>query len=222
VTARFGRGQPRRRPGRAQSLSDVVPLRRLDRWQAETRREELADLYVESCDTQAGQEYHNREDFLSRLVVDVGRPGFDMLVAEGPALAGCAFGFPVGRDGSWWAGFDGALPEDLEQLTASGHVFAITEIVVHPHERDHDLGRRMLEVLLDDQHASLGVTKVGPADHADFVSFRSWGWREIGVVHDPAGPGDVRVLIHPLGERTARTPDGLAHDGHTQRPEGSA
>ncbi|WP_406505627.1 hypothetical protein [Streptomyces sp. NBC_00212] len=41
---------------------------------------------------------------------------------------------PVRRDGTWWRGFHGPLPQRIEQLTASGHVFAITEIVVHPHE----------------------------------------------------------------------------------------
>jgi hypothetical protein len=114
-------------------------LRRLNRWQAEGMREDLADLYVESTSTASGDEYRGREDFLARLAADVRQPGFSMLVAETAALAGCAFGFPVGRDGSWWQGFRGPLPQNLEQLTASGHVFAVTAIVVHPHERSRGL-----------------------------------------------------------------------------------
>ena len=35
------------------------------------------------------------------------------------SLTGCVFGFPVPHDGSRWDGFDGPLPQHLEQLTAS-------------------------------------------------------------------------------------------------------
>ncbi|MFM9442849.1 hypothetical protein [Streptomyces acidiscabies] len=45
------------------------------------------------------------------------------------------------RDGSWWQGFDGPLPQNLEQLTASGQVFAILETVAHPHRYTGGLAR---------------------------------------------------------------------------------
>ncbi|SOD85316.1 hypothetical protein [Streptomyces sp. Ag109_G2-15] len=106
---------------------DAVRLRRLNRWQTESLKEDLADLYVESSDTAAGEGYHDRQDFLRRLTDDVRRPGFAMLVAETTTLVGCAFGSPVGRDGSWWQGFDATLPRSIEQLTASGHVFPVAD-----------------------------------------------------------------------------------------------
>lgn len=116
------------------SAMDTVRLRRLNRWQAEGLREDLADLYVESTTTPPGEEFRGRQEFLRRLADGVKRPGFDMLVAEARSLTGCVFGVPVPRDGSWWQGFGGPLPQNLEQLTASGHVFAILETVVHPHQ----------------------------------------------------------------------------------------
>ncbi|MFE7777124.1 hypothetical protein ACFU5O_25175 [Streptomyces sp. NPDC057445] len=198
---------------------DAVRLRRLNRWQAEGLKEDLADLCVESSDTTAGEEYRNRQDFLRRLTDDVRRPGFAMLIAEITTLAGCAFGFPVGRDGSWWHGFDGAFPQSIEQLTASGHVFAITQIVVHPHEEDQDIARRLQERLLADHHASLGATLVPAADRSAHAAFQSWGWQQIGEVHRPHDQAVLRAMVLPLGKRTAAVPDGLAHNARTQRPE---
>ncbi|MFJ9379416.1 hypothetical protein [Streptomyces sp. NPDC101455] len=43
---------------------DTVRLRRLNRWQAEGLREDLADLYVESSDAEAGEEFNDRQKFL--------------------------------------------------------------------------------------------------------------------------------------------------------------
>ena len=91
---------------------DTVRLRRLNRWQAEGLREDLADLYVESSVTPPGEEFRGRQEFLRRLTDGVKLPGFDMLVAEARSLTGCVFGFPVPRDGSWWEGFDGPLPQN--------------------------------------------------------------------------------------------------------------
>jgi len=198
---------------------DTVRLRRLNRWQAEGLREDLADLYVESSAASPGEEFHDRQKFLQRLADDVQLPGFDMLVAEAEALTGCVFGFPVPRDGSWWQGFDGPLPQNLEQLTASGHVFAILETVVHPHQHARGLARRLQERLLADHQASLGVTLVDQSDGSTCAAFKAWGWQEVGQVHRSPGPTAVRLLVLPLGERTAEHPDGLAHNDRTQRPE---
>ena len=166
MKARTEAGRVRRALNLRPRVPGGVPMRRLDRWQAETMREELADLYVESSFAAPGQGYRQREDFLRRLAADVRRPGFDMLIAQGRTLVGCVCGYPVGRDGSWWDGFVGTLPENLEQLTASGHAFAVSEIMIHPHERDRGTGRRLQEALLADQDASLGVTMVDGADAA--------------------------------------------------------
>ncbi|MDH6214628.1 hypothetical protein [Streptomyces pseudovenezuelae] len=198
---------------------DTVRLRRLNRWQAEGLREDLADLYVESSDTESGEEFNDRQEFLVRLADAVQLPGFDMLVAEARSLTGCVFGFPVPRDGSWWEGFDGPLPQNLEQLTASGHVFAILETLVHPHRHAEGLARRMQEHLLGDHQASLGVTLVDRSDRAIGAVFQGWGWREVGRIQRGPDATTVRVMVLPLGERTAEHPDGLAHNARTQRPE---
>ncbi|WP_314244602.1 hypothetical protein [Streptomyces sp. DSM 40907] len=181
----------------------VIRLRRLNRWQAEGLKEDVADLYVESSHPVAGTAHSSREAFLQRLTGDVRRPGFAMLVAERATLFGCVFGFPLRRDGSWWRGFLGPFPRDIEQLTASGHVFAITEVVVAPHEQALILGRRLQERLLDDHHASLGATLVPESDIRSLAAFRSWGWREVGEVHRPPGTALLRALVLPLGIPTA-------------------
>ncbi|TRO60680.1 hypothetical protein E4K73_30570 [Streptomyces sp. IB201691-2A2] len=142
-----------------------------------------------------------------------------MLVAEARSLTGCAFGVPVSRDGSWWQGFHGPLPQNLEQLTASGHVFAILDTVVHPHQHSHGLARRLQERLLSDHEASLGVTLVEQSDRSVRAAFTAWGWQEAGQIHRMPGPTAFQVLVLPLGERTSAHPDGLAHNDRTQRPE---
>ena len=96
-------------PGHERAALDAVRLRLVNRWQAETLREDLADLYVESSDTATGETYRRREDFLHRLADSVRHPGFSMLLAETAALTGCAYGFPIARDGAWWLGFEGEL-----------------------------------------------------------------------------------------------------------------
>ncbi|MFJ4629063.1 MULTISPECIES: hypothetical protein [unclassified Streptomyces] len=194
-------------------------LRRLNRWQAEGLREDLADLYVESSDAEAGEEFNDRQKFLVRLADEVKLAGFDMLVAEAAALAGCVCGFSVPRDGSWWEGFEGPLPQNLEQLTASGHVFAILETLVHPHQHAHGLARLMQERLLADHQASLGVTLVEESARGVGRTLEGWGWREIGRIRREPDSTAVRVLVLPLGERTEDHPDGLAHNDRTQRPE---
>ena len=222
MKARTEAGRQRRALFRQPRAAGAVPLRRLDRWQAETMREQLADLHVESSHAAPGQEYHGREEFLRRLAADVRRPGFDMVITQGPRLVGCVYGFPVGRDGSWWRQFAGGLPGVLERLTASGHVFALAELTVHPSEHDQDLGRRLQDGLLADQDASLAVTKVDWADAATFATFSSRGWSEIGEVAVDAAAPRLRWLALPLNGRTAQNPEGLEHDGNTEPPEGSA
>ncbi|MFI1704760.1 hypothetical protein ACWDDN_16585 [Streptomyces griseoruber] len=208
---------------------DVLRLRRLNRWQAETLKEDLADLYVESSRARPGEEYRDREAFLRRLTDAVRRPGFALLIAENTAFAGCVYGFPVRREGTWWRGFDGPLPRGVEQLTASGHVFAITETLVHPHTDAPGLARRLQQRLLADHHASLGATLVDQADPAACDAFLSWGWQDIGTVRRPSDhPGPrppvalvLRALVLPLGRgpSAAAHPDGLAHENRTQRPD---
>ncbi|WP_230195289.1 hypothetical protein [Streptomyces coriariae] len=228
MTPPLGRQQPPLGDGSTPSAMDALRLRRLNRWQAETLKEDLADLYVESFRAQPGEGYRSREAFLRRLTGAVRRPGFALLIAESTAFAGCVYGFPVRRDGTWWRGFDGPLPRSVEQLTASGHVFAITETVIHPHTDDQRLARRLQYRLLAEHHASLGATLVEQGDSAVCNAFLSWGWQDIGLVRRPSDqqalrPSDpevLRALVLPLGIGSSATahPDGLTHDNRTQRP----
>ncbi|MEU5316726.1 hypothetical protein AB0G67_08360 [Streptomyces sp. NPDC021056] len=212
--------QPHKPRAGEPSTMDAVRLRRVNRWLAQGLGGELADLYVDSGETSVPEAYRSRsrQDFLNRLTGDIRRPGFAMVIAETDHLVGCAFGFPVSSDGFWWLGFDGALPQSIEQLTASGGVFAITSILVQPHPQDQDMARRLQERLLGDHQASLGATLVDQNDHPTLASLRSWGWLDLGEVWRPAGPTMLRALVLPLGERTTARLEGLAHDAWTRWP----
>jgi hypothetical protein len=180
-------------------------------------REDLANLYEESSGPPFGRRYRRREDFLARLAGDVRQPGFGMLVAETTTLEGCAFGFPVGRDGSWWRGFRGPLPPFVKRLTASGRVFAVTAIVVHPREHERGLPDRLQRRLFADGHASLGVTLLDHTDTSAYSGFASWGWRQIGEVHRPTGPTMLRALALPVGERASAALDALTRGAPPRR-----
>ncbi|MBK3576681.1 hypothetical protein JHN63_23305 [Streptomyces sp. MBT65] len=197
---------------------DAVRLRRVNHWLAQGLGGELADLYVDHYEASAAERHRGRgrQDFLNRLTGDIRRPGFAMVIAETDHLVGCAFGFPVPGDGFWWLGFDGPLPQSLEQLTASGGVFAITDTLIRP--QDHGVGRRLQERLLSDRRAALGATLVDPDDHPTLASLRSWGWLDVGEVWRPAGPAMFRALVFPVGERTSARLGGLAHDAWSRWP----
>ena len=214
------RQQHKPRAGESSAM-EAVRLRRVNRWLAQGLGGELADLYVDSRERSAAAAHRSRSrlDFLSRLTGDIRRPGFAMAIAETDHLVGCAFGFPVCSDGFWWLGFDGALPHSIEQLTASGGVFAVTSILVQPHPQDQDVGLRLQERLLSDHQASLGATLVDPDDHPTLASLRSWGWLDVGEIWRPMSAALLRVLVLPRGERTAARLDDLTHDARTRWPE---
>jgi GNAT superfamily N-acetyltransferase len=198
-----------------------VRLFHCDRWRAEAMREALADLHVACFQAVPGAANGEREAFLDRLADNVRQPGFSMMVAEAAALQGCAYGFPVARDGSWWQGFRGALPEQVEQSAAAGRVFALAEVMVHPRDRDHDLARQLLERLLAGQRASFGVTLTDESDREAYESFQAWGWREIGEARWPANPLMMRVMVRELGGRSTARPAGPTHDAGARRSEPS-
>ncbi|MHA5050716.1 hypothetical protein [Streptomyces sp. SD15] len=213
--------QPRgdEKPG-VDSGADAVRLRRVNRWLVEDIREDLADLYEESCATGSGEAYRSpsRQDFLNHLAGDIRRPGFAMVIAETDSLVGCAFGFPVLSDGRWWRGFDGALPRTIERITKSSSVFAISDTLVGPHPQDQKLAHRLQERLLTDHQATLGATLVDQADRPTLDSLRSWGWLDVGELRRPMSPTTLRALVFPLGERTTARLEGLAHETWTRWP----
>ncbi|WP_371749894.1 hypothetical protein OG302_41335 [Streptomyces sp. NBC_01283] len=220
MTARPRRQQPPKPSGDESSDIGGVRLRRVNRWLVEDLLEDLADLYVESCEKEPSEDYRSRsrQDFLKRLAGDIRRPGFAMVIAETDGLVGYAYGFPVRSDGFWWLGFDGELPRSIEQLTEADRVFAITNILVRPHPQDQALACRLQERLLGDHQASLGATLVDQADHPALSAFRAWGWQDIGESWKPAGATVFRVLVLPLGERTKARLEGLAHHAWTRWP----
>ncbi|MGX5188235.1 hypothetical protein ACWKT5_37455 [Streptomyces avermitilis] len=218
----------------------------MNRRLVEGLREELADLYMQSCATvptaesprekcsgertpgekspgekspRGAYRRPDRSRFLTRLTADMRRPGFAMVLAEADGLVGCAYGFPVRGDGSWGLGFDGALPLGMEQLTRSGRAFAFTDILVRPPPQGRELARRLQKRLLTDHRASLGVTSVDQADVTTLAALRSWGWLDAGDVWRPAGPTVFRVLILPFGEQTLARPDELARHAWTRWPD---
>ncbi|KUM86631.1 hypothetical protein AQI94_20920 [Streptomyces pseudovenezuelae] len=187
-------------------------LRRVERQLVDGMREDLAELYLGSLPTAPGDAYRrcHRQDFLNRLFTDMRRPECAMVIAETEVLMGCAFGFPVDRDGSWWLGFDGVLPRGVGQLTVSGRVFAFTDLLIRPHPQDRELARRVQERLLTDHRAALGATLVDRADHPTLAALRSWGWLDVGQLRRTLGATTFRALVLPFTERTTARPQGLA------------
>lgn len=199
MTAEPGQGQSRQpRVGEPSAMAPTRP-RRLNRWLVESLREDLMDLYGESRATAPGDPYRcpRRQNFSDRLTTDMHRPGFAMVVAETDGLTGCAFGFPVGGDGSWWLGFEGTLPRGVGQLSVSGGVFAFAGIMTRPQPQDRGIARRVQERLLTDRQASLGATLVDQADRPTLAALRSWGWLDIGELRRPLGTTTFRALVHP-------------------------
>jgi GNAT superfamily N-acetyltransferase len=181
-----------------------VFLRRLSRWQAEGEREELADLSVAAYEEPPGEEYAHRERFLAGLAEDVQRPGFDMVVADGEGAdddepAGLAYGYPLSRDGSWWQGFVGVLPNEVEALTASSKVFAIAELMVLPEDRRRGIGGRLQEKLLSVSDAELAVVGLGSSSNPGArAAFRAWGWDRLGEIRPDTGGSVLQVLSRTL------------------------
>ncbi|MFI5688360.1 hypothetical protein [Streptomyces sp. NPDC051636] len=185
--------------------------RRLNRWLVEGLHEDLADLYAESHATAPSDPYRgpSRQNFPNRLATDMRRPRFAMVIAETDSLRGCAFGFPVHGDGSWWLGLDAPLPRSIEQLTVSGGVFVLADILIRPHPQDRGLAGRLRERLLTGHQASLGATLVAEAERQALAALRSWGWLDSGELRRPTGPTTFRALVLPLGVRTAARLEGL-------------
>ncbi|MER5946599.1 hypothetical protein ABT127_11095 [Streptomyces sp. NPDC001904] len=160
-----------------------VYLRRLTRWQAEQQRQDVADMYVTAYRGAAGAEYSDRGGFLRRFERNVGHDGFDMTVADASGLVGCGYGYRLDRDGAWWADYPVEVSPQTEELTASGRVFALTELMVLPGYRRQGVATRLGELLLSRHSHDLVVAGVDPdvasAGFRDLL--RAWGWKELPV-----------------------------------------
>ncbi|MFJ4713517.1 GNAT family N-acetyltransferase [Streptomyces sp. NPDC088785] len=158
-----------------------VYLRRLTRWQAEQQRQDVADVYVTAYRGAAGAEQHDRGGFLRRFERHGGRDGFDMTVADAPGLVGCAYGYRLDRDGAWWNDSSVEVSPQTEELTASGRVFALAELMVLPGHRRRGVATRLAELLLARHAPDLVVAAVDPdVAAAGFRELlRAWGWKEL-------------------------------------------
>ncbi|MGC9538224.1 hypothetical protein [Streptomyces sp. UG1] len=112
-------------PERGSSPRAGERVRELTRGQIEDRMGELGDLYAQTSGGGPWAWNQARSAFLRRLVADVRRPGFELVIAETTELTGCAYGFPVRGDGPWWEGLDGYLPGSLLRAAASGRLFVM-------------------------------------------------------------------------------------------------
>ncbi|WP_329328364.1 STAS domain-containing protein [Streptomyces luteogriseus] len=179
-------------------LKDGIRLRRLTRWQTEGMGEDIADLDMASVAGTSGQSFHDRGEVLGRLAVSARRPGFALLVAETTVLVGCAYGYPVGPEGSGRRGFDRMLQASVQRLTACARFLVLTQIVARPHAQHRDIARLLQRRLLTDRHAAVGVALLHPADHGGQAVLESWGWQNMGEIVGLPGPVTPCVLILPL------------------------
>lgn len=168
---------PRSRSG---GTSDVF-LRGLTRWQGEQQRGSVADLAVEAYRGDRGEEFRDRQEFLGRFTADTQRPGFEMALAGSVAgPVGCAYGFAMGREGDHWRGLLGDLPRQIEELTASGQVFVIADLMVLPANRRRGAGTALVELLLSRCDAALATAFVDPANLPARAAFEAWHWTRTG------------------------------------------
>ncbi|MEV4872511.1 GNAT family N-acetyltransferase [Streptomyces syringium] len=178
-------------------MGDVF-LRRLSRWQADQYREQLADLHGSAYDEPPGEAFDGRSRFMDRLAEHAALPGFDLVVADDGGPVGCAYGFPVTRDGAHWRGFVGPVPEELEELTAAGRVFAVAELMVLPRRRRRGIGKRLHDRLLSGTGAALAAGFLAPGAEAARSACRAWGWTAVGRLRPPAPEPELLVVTRPL------------------------
>ncbi|MER5440147.1 hypothetical protein [Streptomyces sp. NPDC002790] len=154
----------------------------MPRGQIADRLQELGALYAANYCAEAGQCDRPTRAFLRRLVIDIRRPGFGLLVAENPSMTACAYGFPL-RTG----------------------LFEVREIVVprrtrvqSPHQ-GWNLARRLQRRLLVDHGHSRGITLVDRDDVRTHAALRSWGWRDApqGSYGNPLWPPRSVLLLDP-------------------------
>ncbi|MDT0441557.1 hypothetical protein [Streptomyces johnsoniae] len=158
----------------------TVFLRRLSRWQAETERTDIGDLYADAHRDAPGVRPLERDAFLRRFVDhDVQQTGFDMVVAGDPALVGCAYGFRADRDGRWWDTFT-AVPTEIEELSAARQVFVVAALMVARHRRRAHLATRLHKELLSRNATGPAIALLQPGNTPARAAYQSWGWNKAG------------------------------------------
>lgn len=177
----------------------TVFLRRLSRWQAETERRDIADLYAEAMAEADGARVLAREDFLRRFADhDVQQPGFDMVVAADPAPVGCAFGFRADRGGPWWDAFRDR-PTEVGELSAARQIFVVAELMVVPRQQRRRVAGRMLRELLARSGAAVALTLLDPGNAPGRAAYQSWGWTKAGQLTPADGTPPAEAWARRLG-----------------------
>ena len=176
-----------------------VFLRRLTRWQAETQRESVADLYAAAHRDPVSGETPGREDFLRRFAEhDVQRPGFEMVIGSDPALAGCCYGHPLDRADDWCRDLPGGVPDSLREQGAAGGLFLVAELFVLPVHRRTRVATRLQETLLMRSSAARAVAFLASDNAAARAAFRSWGWEPVDRPEQPAEAAGREVWSRAL------------------------
>lgn len=180
----------------------MVFLRRLSRWQAEAERADVSDLHAGAARGEGPGAVAlapgEQEAFTRRFVDhDVQQPGFDMVVAGDPALAGYAYGFRADRGGRWWDGF-AEVPDEIGELTASRQIFAVAGLLVAPRRRREGVAGRMLRELLTRSDASLTIAVLEPGNAAALAAFQSWGWSKAGQLAPADGSPPLQAWARRL------------------------
>jgi GNAT superfamily N-acetyltransferase len=140
-----------------------------------------------------------REEFTRRFVDhDAQQPGFDMMVAADPALAGCAYGFRADRGGRWWDVFH-EVPTEIGELARSRQIFAVAGLLVAPRQRRRQVATRMLRELLTRSDASLAIVLVEPGNGPALAAFESWGWSKAGQLAPRDGAPPFEAWARRLG-----------------------
>lgn len=164
-----------------------VFLRRLTRWQAETQRESVADLYAAAHRDPVSGQAPGREDFLRRFAEhDVQRPGFEMVIGSDPALAGCCYGYPLDSADDRHRELTGELPDALREQGTVGGLFLVAELLVLPVHRRTRVATRLQETLLMRSSAARAVVLLGSDNAPARAAFRSWGWDPVERPGQPA------------------------------------
>jgi GNAT superfamily N-acetyltransferase len=176
----------------------MVFLRRLSRWQAETEREDIADLYAEAQRDDPGGAPLGRAEFTRRFVDhDLQQPGFDMVVGADPALTGYVYGFRADRGSRWWEGFT-QVPAEIGELTASRQIFAVAGLLVAPRRRRGQVATRLLRELLTRSDASLALAVLEPGNAPALAAFHSWGWSKAGQLAPADGSPPLEAWARRL------------------------
>lgn len=163
----------------APSPWEAEHIRQLTRSQILDRQAELGALRASTSGSESWEWDRLSRTFLRRLVIDIRRPGFALVIAEDETTTACAYGYPL-----------------------RPRLFEIREMVVPRRvrerftNRDWNLARRLQRRLLDDHGHATGLISIDRSDRSSLRALESWGWKEaVGPPYGPPPWNPYRVLL---------------------------